>query len=97
MPDKSSTRDQIARLVRKCLEEGQSVDIDGLGVFRSDGAGGYQFIAQAGGNRTGPVGIGTGAGVDLQDVHAGLRVKGFVDGMNSIGDARATEVVNMDC
>jgi TIR domain-containing protein len=45
--NKSSSRDQIARLVRKCLEEGQSVDIDGLGVFRGDGAGGYQFIAQA--------------------------------------------------
>src|SRR5713226_5889179 len=43
---KTSTNEHLAQLVRKCLEEGQSVDIDGLGVFRRS-SGGYQFVAQS--------------------------------------------------
>jgi hypothetical protein len=41
----SSSR-EVARLVKRCLEEGSSVEIDGLGVFRSIGKGGYDFIAE---------------------------------------------------
>lgn len=40
------TRSQIARLVRRCLEEGASVDIDGLGTFRRNG-GAYEFLARS--------------------------------------------------
>jgi TIR domain len=39
--------EQVARLVRHCLEEGQSVEIDGLGVFERDSRGGYKFTALA--------------------------------------------------
>ena len=46
MPNNASTSEHVAQLVRKCLEEGQSVDIDGLGVFRRDRSGEYQFLAQ---------------------------------------------------
>jgi len=39
--------DQIARILRQCLEEASSVEIDGLGVFRR-GAGGYEFFPSTG-------------------------------------------------
>ena len=32
-------------MVRRCLEEGKSVEIDGLGVFERDSRGGYKFVA----------------------------------------------------
>jgi hypothetical protein len=44
-PKSNSCRD-VARLVLRCLKEGKSVEIDGLGVFRPDGRGGYDFTAE---------------------------------------------------
>ena len=40
-----ATSEQVAQLVRHCLEEGQRVEIDGLGVFERDSRGGYKFTA----------------------------------------------------
>jgi hypothetical protein len=40
-----STGEQVAQLVRRCLEEGKNVEIDGLGRFQRDGAGRYEFVA----------------------------------------------------
>ena len=37
---------QVALVVRKCLEEGYSVEIEGLGMFRSDPGGGIEFVAE---------------------------------------------------
>lgn len=37
---------QVALVVRKCLEEGFPVEIEGLGVFRPDQNGGVQFCAE---------------------------------------------------
>ena len=34
-------------MVRQCLDEGQSVAIDGLGAFHRDCAGGYRFVAHS--------------------------------------------------
>jgi hypothetical protein len=42
---KVPTSEQVAQLVRHCLEEGQRVEIDGLGVFERDSHGGYRFMA----------------------------------------------------
>ncbi|MFB3779438.1 MAG: toll/interleukin-1 receptor domain-containing protein [Bryobacteraceae bacterium] len=39
--------DQIVRILRHCLEEASSVEIDGLGVFRRH-AGGYEFLPARG-------------------------------------------------
>ncbi len=39
-----STTESVARILRQCLEDGKRVDIDGLGVFRPDGHGCYEFI-----------------------------------------------------
>ena len=36
----------VARLVRKCLREGQVVQIDGLGTFRPRGSSGFEFIPE---------------------------------------------------
>jgi hypothetical protein len=41
-----STSREIARLVRRCIEKGGSVEIDGLGVFQPDGEGRFEFIAE---------------------------------------------------
>jgi hypothetical protein len=41
-----SSAEQVAGLVRRYLEEGKSVEIDGLGVFRRQGRG-YRFVARA--------------------------------------------------
>lgn len=38
--------EQLARILRQCLREGRSVEIDGLGVFRPSSHDGYQFLAQ---------------------------------------------------
>jgi hypothetical protein len=43
-PSSPSTSEQVARIVRQCLEHGGSVEIDGLGEFRSDSSGGFQFL-----------------------------------------------------
>lgn len=45
--NKVSTGEEVGRLVRRCLAEGASVEIDGLGLFRQRPAGGYEFIARA--------------------------------------------------
>ena len=37
---------QVALVVRKCLEEGYPVEIEGLGMFRLDAAGGIEFVAE---------------------------------------------------
>lgn len=34
----------VAEIVRQCLAEGKSVEIDGLGAFRPDGACGFRFV-----------------------------------------------------
>lgn len=39
--------DQVARIVRRCLNEGKQVEIDGLGVFRPDGDSGFQFLSRS--------------------------------------------------
>jgi len=44
MPDKWSSPEQVAHIVRQCLEEGKTVDIDGLGSFQPDSRLGCQFI-----------------------------------------------------
>jgi hypothetical protein len=36
----------VARIVRQCLEEGSTVEIDGLGQFRKNPDGGLEFLAQ---------------------------------------------------
>ena len=46
MRSKPTTSEHVAQLVLKGLAEGQSVDIDGLGVFRRNSDGEYQFEAQ---------------------------------------------------
>ncbi len=42
-----STTQKVARILRQCLEEGKKVEIDGLGVFRPDGRGFYEFVPRA--------------------------------------------------
>ena len=39
-----SSAEQVARIVRECLEEGKTVVIDGLGAFRPSGKHGYRFV-----------------------------------------------------
>jgi hypothetical protein len=41
-----SSSSPVARLVRKCLDEGTVVEIDGLGLFRPDGNGGFEFVPE---------------------------------------------------
>jgi hypothetical protein len=43
----TATSEQVAQLVRSCLDEGLSVEIDGLGVFEPDSHGGYRFVARS--------------------------------------------------
>jgi len=38
--------EQILAIVRRALERGQTVEIDGLGIFRPAAGGGYEFTAQ---------------------------------------------------
>ena len=42
-----SSTQQVARIVRECLEEGKTVVIDGLGAFRPQGKRGYRFLARS--------------------------------------------------
>lgn len=44
--DYSST-EQVALIVRECLEEGKTVQIDGLGLFQPHGKNRYRFVACA--------------------------------------------------
>ncbi len=37
----------VADIVRQCLSEGKSVEIDGLGAFRPDGRSGFRFVPRA--------------------------------------------------
>jgi hypothetical protein len=41
-----SSSAQVAGIVRQCLEHGSAVEIDGLGSFRPDGRGGFEFLPQ---------------------------------------------------
>jgi len=43
----ASSSEHVAQLVRQYLEEGKSVEIDGLGVFLRDSSGCYRFIPRA--------------------------------------------------
>jgi hypothetical protein len=45
-PNSWTSRRQVARLVRKCLEAGSPVEIDGLGVFQPEKTGGYRFVPE---------------------------------------------------
>ncbi len=40
----SSSLEHVAAVVRRCLERGDQVEIDGLGVFRPDGSQQFRFI-----------------------------------------------------
>ena len=40
---KRSSRHQIAQIVKQCLEEGKTVEIDGLGTFRPSAGCGFRF------------------------------------------------------
>jgi hypothetical protein len=42
-----SVTEYLAQLVRRCLDEGKSVEIDGLGVFHRDSAGSYNFVPRS--------------------------------------------------
>jgi len=41
-----SSRAQVAAIVRRCLQRGGQVEIDGLGIFRPTGRGRFQFIPE---------------------------------------------------
>jgi hypothetical protein len=41
-----SSSEQVARIVRKCLERGGTVEIDGLGIFQPDAGRGFTFVPQ---------------------------------------------------
>jgi hypothetical protein len=42
-----SSAEQVARIVRECLDEGKTVVIDGLGSFRPDGKRRYRFVTRS--------------------------------------------------
>jgi len=44
---KVPTSEEVAQLVRRCLEEGKTVEIDGLGVFLRGSKGDYEFVAKS--------------------------------------------------
>lgn len=46
MPVRNASCEQVARIVRRCLERGGSVEIDGLGSFRPQPSGGFRFLPQ---------------------------------------------------
>lgn len=41
-----SSREQVLDVLRKSLERGETVEVDGLGTFRPARKGGYEFLAQ---------------------------------------------------
>jgi hypothetical protein len=42
----TTSRDQVAALLRRCLEHGSRVEIDGLGLFRPAVRGRFEFVPQ---------------------------------------------------
>lgn len=46
MNRRRSSSAQVAGIVRRCLEQGGSVEIDGLGSFQPDGKGGFEFLPE---------------------------------------------------
>lgn len=42
-----NSSEQVARLVRQSLEEGATVEIDGLGMFRPSAGGRFEFVPQS--------------------------------------------------
>lgn len=42
--DSLASLEDVAKVVRRCLSEGSTVEIDRLGTFRPAGEGGYEFI-----------------------------------------------------
>lgn len=40
-----ASSEHVARIVKRWLEDGKTVEIDGLGLFRPDGRGGFEFLA----------------------------------------------------
>jgi hypothetical protein len=43
----ANSSEQVAGIVKRCLERGRSVEIDGLGVFRPAAGGRFEFVAEA--------------------------------------------------
>ena len=39
--------DAVLRLLRRALDRGQAVEIEGLGAFRTDPGGGYEFLPES--------------------------------------------------
>ena len=46
MTEKPITAARLSRLIRKCLDEGHPVEIDGIGTFRRKSPGEYEFVAE---------------------------------------------------
>jgi hypothetical protein len=46
MAESDGPGEHIGQLMRQSLEDGASVEIDGLGIFDRDGAGGYRFVSR---------------------------------------------------
>jgi hypothetical protein len=44
--EKAITAARLARLIRKCVDEGSPVEIDGIGTFRSKAPGVYEFVPE---------------------------------------------------
>ena len=42
----TTSREQVAALLRRCLEHGSRVEIDGLGLFRPAARGRFEFVPQ---------------------------------------------------
>ena len=43
-PQEWDSARNVARIVRRCLEQGSTVEIERLGTFRPKAKGGYEFI-----------------------------------------------------
>ena len=70
----TTNAEQIAQVLRQCLEEASSVEIDGLGIFRRR-AGGYEFLP-AGGPKVFIAYVQEDAGV-AEPLYDALRAHGF--------------------
>ncbi len=44
---KETSFEEIALVIRRCLEEGYPVEIEGIGVFRPDASGGIEFVPES--------------------------------------------------
>lgn len=75
-----SLGDLVARLVKQCVREGHSVELDGLGVFLPSAGDGLEFVAE-----TGPrvfisyVNEDAGAALEIADALAAAGMKPWVD------------------